>query len=203
MKKAALLLLLATGTAIVFASQNTMVVPTETCGTCGKYDALFNDHKEFISDGFDFPVGPPNAVGYYDAQPFTRNTHLGEDWNGNGGGNTDLGDPVYAAANGYVSEVFDYGGGWGNVIRIVHKLPNGRCIETLYAHERSVFVKQGTFVKRGTKIGEMGNLSGAMYAHVHFEMRNVVDMDLGGGYSSDTTGYMCPKAFIKKNRPKR
>jgi hypothetical protein len=49
----------------------------------------------------------------------------------------------------------------------------------------------------------MGNLDGKMYAHVHFEMRNIVGMDLGGGYSTDTTGYMSPKVFIKANRPKR
>ncbi|UPT66329.1 MAG: M23 family metallopeptidase [Sphingobacteriales bacterium JAD_PAG50586_3] len=202
MKKTALLIaLLAIGTAILFAESKHTTI--EVCGVCGNYDSLFNTNKEYISDGFDYPVGPPNAVGYYDAQPFTRNTHLGEDWNGNGGGNTDLGDPVYAAANGYVTEVYDYGGGWGNVIRIVHKLPNGRCIETLYAHEKDVYVMQGSFVKRGTKIGIMGNLDGKMYAHVHFEMRNIVGMDLGGGYSSDTTGYMSPKLFIKANRPKR
>jgi murein DD-endopeptidase MepM/ murein hydrolase activator NlpD len=203
MKKTALLITtLALCTVLLFATQHPAEY-AEVCGECGKYDSLFNANKDYISDGFDYPVGPPNAVGYYDAQPFTRNTHLGEDWNGNGGGNTDLGDPVYAAANGYVAEVFDYGGGWGNVIRLVHKLPNGRCIETLYAHEKEVYVKEGTFIKRGTKIGIMGNLDGNMYAHVHFEMRNIVGMDLGGGYSTDTTGYMSPKAFIKANRPQR
>lgn len=202
MKKSALLIaVFAIGSAIIFAK--TSKYTTEICGSCGGYDSLFNSNKDYISDGFDYPVGPPNAVGYYDAQPFTRNSHLGEDWNGNGGGNTDLGHPVYAVANGYVSEVFNYGGGWGNVIRIVHRLPSGRCIETLYAHEKEVYVKQGEWVKRGKKIGIMGNLDGAIWAHVHFEMRNIVGMDLGGGYSSDTIGYMSPKVFIKANRPKR
>ncbi len=42
-----------------------------------KYDTLFANHPQYISDGFDYPVGPPNAVGYYDAQPFTKNKHLG------------------------------------------------------------------------------------------------------------------------------
>ena len=39
------------------------------------------DTIQFTS-GFDFPVGKPDAVGYYNAQEFTENDHLGEDWNG-------------------------------------------------------------------------------------------------------------------------
>ena len=55
-----------------------------------------------LSDGFDFPVGKPDGKNYYNAQPLGKNDHLGDDWNGTGGGNTDLGDPVYSIANGWV-----------------------------------------------------------------------------------------------------
>ncbi|HEY9169431.1 MAG TPA: hypothetical protein VIN72_08085 [Lutibacter sp.] len=41
-------------------------------------------NPEYVSDGSDFPVGKPNAKGYYDAQPFGKNRHLGSDWNGKG-----------------------------------------------------------------------------------------------------------------------
>ena len=75
-----------------------------------------------FTDGFDFPVGKPDAQGYYNAQSFTKNNHLGDDWNGVGGGNTDLGDPIYSIAHGYVSFSENIGGGWGNVIRIVHTI---------------------------------------------------------------------------------
>lgn len=34
-----------------------------------------------IADAFDFPVGKPDAKSYYNAQPFTKNNHLGDDWN--------------------------------------------------------------------------------------------------------------------------
>src|SRR5258706_15147037 len=71
-----------------------------------------------VCDGFDYPVGAPDAVGYHDAQPFGENDHLGNDWNGNGGGDTDLGDPVYAVAAGIVVEARDIGGDWGNVVRV-------------------------------------------------------------------------------------
>src|SRR5262245_17826827 len=74
-----------------------------------------------LADSFDFPVGPPDAAGYRDAQAFGENDHLGEDWNGLGGGDTDLGDPVYSAANGLVLFAEDIGGGWGNVVRVAHR----------------------------------------------------------------------------------
>jgi len=56
---------------------------------------IFGDHK---ADHFDFPVGRPDAKGYYNAQGFGKNAHLGDDWNGTGGGNSDLGDPIYEEA---------------------------------------------------------------------------------------------------------
>ena len=69
------------------------------------------DTIQFTSE-FDFPVGKPDAVGYYNVQEFAENDHLGEDWNGVRGGNTDLGDPIYSIANGYVSFAENIGGGW-------------------------------------------------------------------------------------------
>ena len=56
-----------------------------------------------IANHFDFPVGKPDAKGYYNAQAFGKNNHLGDDWNAVTGGNSDLGDPIYAIANGKVT----------------------------------------------------------------------------------------------------
>ena len=163
-------------------------------------DSLFENHAAYIADTFDYPVGKPHAKGYYDAQPFTKNYHLGEDWNAVTGGNSDLGHPIYAIANGRVVEAQDYGGAWGNIIRIVHKLENRPYpyIESLYAHSQEMLVKEGQFIKRGEQIATIGNCDGIYYAHLHLELRHQVGMPLGGGYSPDTTGYLEPKVFIER-----
>ncbi len=163
------------------------------------YKELFSENATYIANAFDFPVGKPNAKGYYNAQIFRENNHLGDDWNGVGGGNSDLGDPIYAIGNGYVSEAKDYKGGWGNVVRIVH-LHNGVLYESLYAHCDTILVKPKQFIKKGDQIATIGNCNGAYYAHLHLEIRDSVNLDIGSGYSTNTKGYLDPTAFIKKNR---
>jgi len=152
------------------------------------------------TEGFRFPVGKKDQSGYYNAQEFGVNDHLGEDWNGIGGGNTDLGDPIYAVANGYVKFAEDHGHGWGNVIRIVHFLPNNTVVESLYAHCDSIMVPSNSWVKQGEVIGTIGSANGLYPAHLHFEMRKDTSLSIGGGYGSDNTGYISPTAFILNNR---
>ena len=128
---------------------------------------------------------------------------MGDDWNGIGGGNTDLGDPVYSISNGYVLEAKDFGGGWGNVIRIVHHLenhPDFEFIESLYAHLDSMSVQKGVFVNKGQLIGTIGNCNGVYYAHLHLEIRSDIGLPIGGGYSTNSEGYLNPTQFIKANR---
>ena len=156
-----------------------------------------------MTDGFDFPVGNPNAKNYYNAQKFGVNNHLGDDWNGIGGGNTDLGDPIYSIGNGYVSSAKNINGGWGNVIRIVHYIEKDNQVESLYAHCDEIFVEKGDYVEKGQKIGTIGNNDGNYLAHLHFELRNEIGKPIGGGYSSITKGYLDPTKFIKNNRTKK
>src|SRR5690554_1831317 len=159
-----------------------------------------NFNIDYFSDGFDFPVGKPNAENYYNAQGFGENDHLGDDWNGVSGGNTDLGDPIYAIANGYVNFTKDIGGGWGNVIRITHVLSNGEIYESIYAHCNEIFVKKGDYLLKGDEIGSIGTANGQYLAHLHLELRDQVGLPIGGGYSKDTTGYLNPTTFIKNHR---
>lgn len=127
-------------------------------------------------DGFQPPVGTANGAFSYDAQDFgvmneTRGgLHTGQDLNGIGGNDTDLGDTVYAAARGLVVFSGKGGEGWGNVVVLAHRIPGDvRIIQTLYAHLDSRSVKVGRLVGRGEPIGSIGTADGAYPAHLHFE----------------------------------
>jgi len=163
-----------------------------------KMDSLFQQHPKKIATDFDFPVGKPNVQGYYNAQPFGENNHLGDDWNGTGGGNSDLGDPIYSIGNGYVTFAEDFGAGWGNIIRITHSY-KGKYYESLYAHCDTIIAKPNSWVHKGDLIGTIGNADGAYWAHLHLEIRDSIHMEVGGGYGSNLQGYINPTTFIKNN----
>lgn len=169
--------------------------------TLSKWERYFINYPDYRCDGFDFPVGKPNGKGYYNAQPFLKNNHLGDDWNAVTGGNSDLGDPIYGIANGYVVFAKDIGSGWGKVVRVIHQLDDTTYVESLYAHCDSMLVHANEGVKRGQQIATIGNADGAYYAHLHLEIRDSVEMEVGGGYSSYYNGYVDPTAFIKAHRP--
>lgn len=163
-------------------------------------DSTFAILPEFIANQFDYPVGKPDSKGYFNAQKFGKNNHLGDDWNGLGGGNSDLGDPIYAIASGYVTFAKDHNPSWGNVIRMVHFLPDGKQVESLYAHCNEILVSENQWVSVGDKIGTIGNAHGRYKAHLHLELRSEVGLSIGKGYDSNTEGYLDPTEFIDSHR---
>lgn len=163
-------------------------------------DSTFVIPTEYIANQFDFPVGKPDANGYFNAQKFGKNQHLGDDWNGVGGGNTDLGDPIYAIASGFVVYAQEHIPSWGNVIRIVHFLPNGEKVESLYAHCQEMLVAPDQWVNVGDKIGTIGNANGVYKAHLHLEIREEVGLPIGPGYAVEHDGYVDPTEFIEMHR---
>ena len=166
-----------------------------------KYEVIFAKNPTYISNQFDFPVGKPDGTNYFKAQEFGESKHLGEDWNGVSGGNTDLGDPVYSVSNGYVTFAEHVCCGWGNIVRVVHKFPDHPeypYVESFYAHLDVMNVKEGEFIQRGQLLGTIGTADGKYSAHLHLEMRNFIDMGVGPGYSDDTFGFLVPTDFIEK-----
>jgi len=133
--------------------------------------------SSLLSNGFDYPVGKPNGDGYnhvygWDFLEWTGSVyHPGEDWNGNAGGDSDLGDPVYAVSNGEIVATGNYGTGWGNIILIQHNLPDGSTVWSNYAHLKDILVSSG-MVSKGQQIGTVGKGYNDEYsAHLHFEIR--------------------------------
>lgn len=169
-----------------------------------------------VVTGFDYPVGEKGKVtakkdgdGWFNAQDFGRNLHLGEDWNAETGGNSDCGSPVYAAAEGIVIYSADVANDWGQMMVIRHHLPDGSEVETLYAHLSERYKAVGDKVKRREHIAAIGdgqNPCGDIhlyYAHLHFELRTPKCRGWGKiveGYSDDPTGWVDPSDYIDKHR---
>lgn len=131
--------------------------------------------KAPIVDGFQSPICTPNGAFAYDAQPFGSpnpkrgGNHTGQDLNGIGGSNTDEGEPVYAAARGLVVYSGVPADDWGNVVILLHRLPDGTCVQTFYAHLKERSARPGETVSRGEPIGTIGTANGLYLAHLHFE----------------------------------
>lgn len=141
-----------------------------------------------------------NHAGYDFGDKTSYGFHDGKDINDNGGGNSDLGKPLFAVANGTIVGLHTHTGAnnfgkhfflqidgpWGT--RFVH-----------YGHCRDLFVKQGQKVNEGDKIATVGN-SGTIYAHCHFAIKKKANgMDtIANTQAQLNDAWEDPIAFIEK-----
>jgi hypothetical protein len=177
----------------------------------------FTNHQIpfFTSDGFNYPVNSArypadiqtvnNPIGdgwkidqkFQDCISYASGqkpcSHLGEDWNGVGGGNTDLGYPVFAVSRGEVIFADDAGIGWNGVVVLRHRPPNiGESdIFSFYGHlniNKNIKRADGSSVRtldeiltasspghiveveKGQLIGYIGPGPEGEFSHLHFEM---------------------------------
>jgi hypothetical protein len=180
-----------------------------------------------VADGFDFPVGPRgDDADVFDTHKVDTDLvdpayfkafgtwHTGEDWNGRGGGDSDLGDPIYAIAHGKVVAFGYYPPSWGNLVLIEHALPDGSRVWSQYAHLDKIMVaEEGQIVTRGQQIGTMGKGAktekypqGRWIAHLHFEIRRAnLPINNWTPMVKDReqvlANYINPTPFIKARRP--
>ena len=76
------------------------------------------------------------------------------------------GEPVYATASGYVSDVIQSRKGQGNVVEITH--PGGYV--TRYAHLSDIQVRKGVQVRKGACVGYVGISGNSFAPHLHYEI---------------------------------
>ena len=150
----------------------------------------------------DTPMGSENGALVYNAQTFWElnekrgGHHSGDDLNGIGGMNSDLGDPVFAAGDGLVVFTGDPSPGWGNIVILAHRDAGGKPFHTMYGHLLDIKAKLGSLVARGTEIGRVGTANGHYPAHLHFEARATDGIDIGAGYSALPLNRLDPAAVV-------
>ncbi|MFI5180044.1 MAG: M23 family metallopeptidase [Thermoanaerobaculia bacterium] len=79
----------------------------------------------------------------------------------------EMGEPVYASADGVVIYSGDGMHGYGNVIILRHD----EVTTTLYAHNKALKAKEGDHVKAGETIALLGSTGDSTGPHCHFEYR--------------------------------
>lgn len=182
--------------------------PISEKGQHGKFDPRMVFHGVFeksqipIASRFDFPMGTEAAGMTYNAQSFWAENkarggfHTGDDINGIGGQNTDLGDAVYSIANGRVVYTGVPAKGWGNVVVVAHRDKQDRLLHSMYAHLKSIFVAKGSTVARGERLGSVGSAGGLYLAHLHLELHHSDGVQLARGYTKYKFDRMNPTEEI-------
>lgn len=106
-------------------------------------------------------IGQITSYFGYRIHPITkkRSMHDGIDFG------ADSGTPIKAAGAGVVTFA-GTNGGYGKIIVVSH----GYGYKSLYAHNRTNFVKVGDKVVKGQQIAEVGNTGRSTGPHLHFEV---------------------------------
>lgn len=76
-----------------------------------------------------------------------------------------VGTAIQASGDGVVAEA-GWHSGYGNCVKIRH----GYGYETLYGHMNKIVVRPGETVKKGQKIGEVGDTGLSTAPHLHYEV---------------------------------
>lgn len=110
-----------------------------------------NRNLSRVASGFGYRIDPV----YKD-----RRLHAGLDFT------APAGTPIYATADGTVSDAGFNTGGYGNRVVIQH----GFGYETLYGHMYRIKARIGQRVKRGEVIGYVGSTGKSTGPHLHYEV---------------------------------
>ncbi|MFC4872659.1 M23 family metallopeptidase [Negadavirga shengliensis] len=112
---------------------------------------IHNEELNRLASGYGMRLHPILKV---------RKMHSGVDFS------APKGTPIYATGDGVIKQVRTEFGGYGKFIVIDH----GFGFTSLYAHMNDFNVRVGQKVKRGDKIGTVGNTGSSTAPHVHYEV---------------------------------
>ncbi len=152
----------------VASTQQQAAVSNRAAGLNTTTTAIKAESERLLAKGnFFWPtagsIGSPWGMRLHPILHYTR-LHAGVDM----GGSCD--QPIWAAADGTVTEAGYSGGGGGNQTRIDHGTLNGEKIETAYLHQNKIIVKVGQKVTRGQVIGYVGSTGLSTSCHLHFSV---------------------------------
>lgn len=140
---------------------------------------------------------------WYNAQSFGAPTsyglHEGEDWNLKTGGDSDLGQPIFAIADGVVTSVHSHTTKptFGNHIHIKHDGAWG-TVWCHFAHCQKVLVSEGDVVKEGQPVAFLGK-SGTDAAHNHWAIKlQPTGIDGIAKTKEDLKKWTNPSEFVEK-----
>lgn len=125
--------------------------------------------------------------------------HKGLDFNYSGGGDTDIGAPVFSTHDGFIYSLKDDAS--GNTGRYLIIRSEDNLFQTRYLHLSKIVVKKDEKIKKGQKIGELGasyngkEKGGDISAHLHYEI-----MKLEGKKSEKTYTQIDPTEGHGKNK---
>lgn len=174
------------------------------------FDPRFNFLPTFeratlpVAHTLTMPMGSETGALTYNAQSFGADnpkrggSHSGDDVNGIGGMNTDLGDPIFSIADSSVIYRGLPSPGWGNTLILAHRTPEGFIRQYMYAHLHEINATYGEFIPRSEIIGTVGTAELRYLAHLHLEQINSSTVTIGPGYSDHLGTRTAATPTIKK-----
>lgn len=181
-------------------------------GTPPAFDSRFIQLSAFerllipTANYFTEAMGAESGALTYNAQPYWSDNpkrgghHSGDDLNGVGGMNTDLGDPVYAIGNGMVVYRGEPSPGWGKILVLAHRMKDHHILLSMYAHLDEMHAAYGDIVARGKTIGTVGTANLHYPAHLHLELLDSTGIYIGAGYLSKNGDRLDPAATLSQHR---
>ncbi|CAO3406002.1 hypothetical protein [Azospirillum largimobile] len=160
---------------VALQSPTTSTTPTTSTNPTKPKVDIADAFGGAVGSGIPTPEREDNDGWYTSRGLNAADGHLGEDWNGDSGRDTDMGQDVRSIAAGTITRV-GTDDGWGNYVVVKHPLAhaitiNGDTFSTVYSvygHLREkVEIGASPVVEAGQVIGKIGNTGNSTEPHLH------------------------------------